>query len=82
MSSMASRLKRWKGSTMPYGKNSARKHADRLHVCGLCGKKVYGNGYSNHKRACIKREADALGLKGSYSYGDVLDAKQAKSIKE
>ncbi len=38
------------------GRQSARKHARRIHICSKCGQTIKGNGYSNHKLAHEKKE--------------------------
>jgi transcriptional regulator with XRE-family HTH domain len=34
---------------------SERKQSLKLHVCGRCGRKVYGNSFHRHRRACAKK---------------------------
>lgn len=45
------------GSTHEKRQQAARKHADTKHTCPICGKVCKGNGYANHKRACLKKHA-------------------------
>lgn len=37
-------------------RRSARKHAERPHICPVCNRTVFGNGYKNHFRACMLKE--------------------------
>ena len=36
-----------------------RKQSLKLHVCDRCGRKVYGNSFHRHLRACAKKAAAA-----------------------
>lgn len=45
------------GATHEKRQQAARKHADTKHTCPICGKVCRGNGYANHKRACLKKHA-------------------------
>jgi hypothetical protein len=39
------------GATASKRREAARKHVRDLHQC-LCGRKILGNAYHRHKRAC------------------------------
>jgi ribosomal protein L37AE/L43A len=40
------------GDTQANRREKAKKHARYEHVCPRCGRRMFGNGYGNHKKAC------------------------------